>query len=220
MATVGMKYALVCGAREMRGKVLEVLLDLGAMELHRLSPITGGRAQRQALIRLYEKVRHCSELELPQQPPESVPDDLVGLASRLLEETDILSRERDRLLASSERQQVWGDISPRQLHDLAEQGVYIQGWRTDDLESLDWTETGGRPAVAGAARQKEERGSVLYPQPGPAAGPGLGEQPASPGPGQGTAGYADQAAAGSESKRCRAACAGLRWRVLTSSGAR
>ena len=71
MATVGMKYALICGAREMRGRVLEVLLDLGAMELHRLSPITGGRAQRQALISLYEKVRDCSELEVPQLPPDS-----------------------------------------------------------------------------------------------------------------------------------------------------
>ena len=157
MATVGMKYALVCGAREMRGKVLEVLLDLGAMELHRLSPITGGRAQRQALIRLYEKVRHCSELELPQQPPEIVPDDLVGLASRLLEETDILSRERNRLLASSERQQVWGDISPRQLHDLAEQGVCIQGWRTDDLESLDGLKQAGGLLWQGQrARKKNE----------------------------------------------------------------
>lgn len=36
MATVGMKYALVCGAREMRGKVLEVLLDLGTLELSTL----------------------------------------------------------------------------------------------------------------------------------------------------------------------------------------
>ncbi len=143
MATVGMKYALVCGAREMRDKVLQTLLDLGAMELHRLSPITGGRAQRQALITLYEKVRNCRQLEVPQLPPENIPEDLVGLASRLLEETDILSRERDQLLASAERQQLWGDISPRQLHDLAQQGICIQGWRTDDLESLDWLRRAG-----------------------------------------------------------------------------
>lgn len=136
MATVGMKYALVCGAREKRSQVLEVLLDLGALELHRLSAVTGGRAQRQALIRLYEKVRDCSKLELPQMVPETVPDDLVGLASRLLEDTDALSREQNELLASAERQQTWGAISPRQLHELAEQGVYIQCWRTDDPESL------------------------------------------------------------------------------------
>lgn len=156
MATVGMKYALVCGAREMRGKVLEVLLDLGALELHRLSAVTGGRAQRQALIRMYEKVREYSELELPQVPPESVPDDLVGLASRLLEETDTLSREQNALLASAERQQVWGAISPEQLHDLAEQSVYIQCWRTDDTESLDWLRQEGSLLWQGERKRKKD----------------------------------------------------------------
>jgi V/A-type H+-transporting ATPase subunit I len=133
-----MKYALVCGSREMRGKVLEVLLDLGALELHRLSAVTGGRAQRQALIRLYEKVRDYSTLELPQVPPKSVPNDLVGLASRLLEEIDSLTRQQNELLGSAERQQVWGAIAPRQLAELAQEHVYIQCWRTDDLESLAW----------------------------------------------------------------------------------
>ena len=95
MATVGMKYALVCGAREQRGKVLEVLLDLGALELHRLSAVTGGRAQRQALIRLYEKVRDCAGLEVPQLPPATEPEDLVGLATRLLKEIDALSHEKN-----------------------------------------------------------------------------------------------------------------------------
>lgn len=156
MATVGMKFALVCGAREMRGKVLEVLLDLGALELHRLSPVTGGRAQRQALIRLYEKVRECSELDLPQVPPENVPDDLVGLAVRLLEETDTLSREQNELHASAERQQVWGSISPRQLTELAEEGVYIQCWRTDDLESLDWLRQEGGLLWQGQRKRKKD----------------------------------------------------------------
>ena len=156
MATVGMKFALVCGAREMRGKVLEVLLDLGALELHRLSPVTGGRAQRQALIRLYEKVRECSELDLPQVPPENVPDDLVGLAVRLLEETDTLSREQNELHASAERQQVWGSISPRQLTELAEEGVYIQCWRTDDLDSLDWLRQEGGLLWQGQRKRKKD----------------------------------------------------------------
>jgi len=157
MATVGMKYALVCGTRETLGRVLEVLLDLGAMELHRLSPITGGRAQRQALIRLHETVRDYGELELPQLPPDPVPDDLVALASRLLEETDSLSRERDQLLARAERQQVWGDISPRQLHELADQGIYIQGWRTDDLENLHALQQAGVLLWQGErARKKSE----------------------------------------------------------------
>ena len=98
MATVGMKYALVCGAREKQNEVLEALLDLGALELHRLSAVTGGRAQRQALIRLHEKVRDCSKLELPQVPPENEPDDLVGLATRLLDEVDGLSRKHNELL--------------------------------------------------------------------------------------------------------------------------
>jgi V/A-type H+-transporting ATPase subunit I len=152
-----MKYALVCGARAMRGKVLEALLDLGALELHRLSAVSGGRAQRQALIRLYEKVRDCSKLDLIRVAPKSVPDDLVGLASRLLEETDTLSREQNELLGSAERQQVWGAISPRQLADLAQENIYIQCWRTDDVESLDWLrQEGGLLWHGQRARKKDE----------------------------------------------------------------
>ena len=157
MATAGMKYALVCGAREQRGKVLEVLLDLGALELHRLSAVTGGRAQRQALIRLYDKVRDCGELDFPQVPPETVPDDLVGFAGRLLEETDTLSREKNELLASAERQHVWGDISPRQLAELAHEGFYVQCWRTDDVESVDLLDQQGSLLWRGPrARNKGE----------------------------------------------------------------
>ncbi|MCP5128801.1 MAG: hypothetical protein H6985_04360 [Pseudomonadales bacterium] len=156
MATVGMKYALVCGAREKQNEVLEALLDLGALELHRLSAVTGGRAQRQALIRLHEKVRDCSKLELPQVPPENEPDDLVGLATRLLDEVDSLSRKHNELLAGAERQQIWGAISPRQLHDLAEQGIYIQCWRTDDTESLDWLRQEGGLLWQGERKRKKD----------------------------------------------------------------
>lgn len=155
MATVGMKYALVCGAREQRGKVLEVLLDLGALELHRLSAVTGGRAQRQALIRLYEKVRDCAGLEVPQLPPATEPEDLVGLATRLLEEIDALSHEKNELLAIAERQEVWGDISPGQLAGLAHEGVYIQCWRTDDPERLDWLAQEGGLLWRGERRRKK-----------------------------------------------------------------
>ncbi|MCP5167872.1 MAG: hypothetical protein H6991_12810 [Pseudomonadales bacterium] len=155
MATVGMKYALVCGAREQRGKVLEVLLDLGALELHRLSAVTGGRAQRQALIRLYEKVRDCAGLEVPQLPPATEPEDLVGLATRLLKEIDALSHEKNELLAIAERQEVWGDISPGQLAGLAHEGVYIQCWRTDDPERLDWLAQEGGLLWRGERRRKK-----------------------------------------------------------------
>jgi V/A-type H+-transporting ATPase subunit I len=155
-----MKHALVCGARARRREVLETLLDLGALELHRLSPVSGGRAQRQALIRLYDKIRDCSTLEVPQVPPESVPDDLVALASRLLEETDTLSRKQNELLDSAERQRVWGAISPRQLSDLAEEGIYIQGWHTDDLESLDWLREEGDLLWEGQRQRK--KGEVVF----------------------------------------------------------
>ena len=143
MATVGMKYALVCGARDMRGTALEVLLDLGALELHRLSAVTGGRAQRQALIRLYEQVRDCGALDVPLQCPEAVPDDLVALAEQLLADTDGLFRELNELLAIDERQQVWGEISPGHLTDLAEEGIHVQCWRTDDPQSLAWLDSEG-----------------------------------------------------------------------------
>ena len=156
MATVGMKYALVCGAREMRGKVLKELLDLGALELHRLSAITGGRAQRQVLVRLYETVRDYSKLELPQVPPETEPEDLVALATRLLEETDTLSREQNAHLASAERQQVWGSVSPAQLHALADEGVYIQCWRTDDPASLEWLSEEGVVLWRGPRKRRKE----------------------------------------------------------------
>lgn len=160
MATVGMKYTLVCGAREQRGKVLEVLLDLGVLELHRLSAVTGGRAQRQALISLYNKVRDCGKLEVPQMPPETAPEDLVGLASRLLEETDTLTREQNELLAIAERQEIWGDISPGQLAGLAHEGVYIQCWRTDDPERLDWLGQEGGLLWRGQRRRK--KGELLF----------------------------------------------------------
>ena len=143
MATVGMKYALVCGARDMRGTALEVLLDLGALELHRLSAVTGGRAQRQALIRLYEQVRDCGALDVPLQCPEAVPDDLVALAEQLLADTDSLFRELNELLAIDERQQVWGEISPGHLTDLAQEGIHVQCWRTDDPQSLAWLDSEG-----------------------------------------------------------------------------
>lgn len=156
MATVGMKYALVCGAREKRGKVLEELLDLGALELHRLSAVTGGRAQRQALIRLYEKVRDYRKLELPQVPPEHPPEDLVGLASRLLEEDETLTREQNALLANAERQEVWGNVSPAQLNALADEGVYIQCWRTDDPQALDWLVEEGDVLWRGPRKRKKD----------------------------------------------------------------
>lgn len=160
MATVGMKYALVCGARDKRGRALEVLLDLGALELHRLSAVTGGRAQRQALIRLYEKVRECGALDVPLLHPESVPEDLVELASQLLENTDTLLREQNELLATAERQRVWGEISPGHLTDLAQEGIYIQCWRTDDPESLDWLRREG--TVLWQGERAAKKGDLLF----------------------------------------------------------
>jgi V/A-type H+-transporting ATPase subunit I len=155
MATVKMKYALVCGAREMRGKALEVLLDFGALELQRLSPVTGMRAQRQALIKLYQQVRDYQNLALPQVPPSSEPQDLVGLATRLLEETEALERTQNELLAATERQQLWGKASPLQLTELAGEGVYVQCWRTDDMENLDLLKQQGGLLWQGKRERKQ-----------------------------------------------------------------
>lgn len=156
MATVEMKYALVCGAREMRGRALEVLLDFGALELHRLSPVTGMRSQRQALIRLYQQVRDYQKLALPQVPPSSDPQDLVGLATRLLEETEVLARKQNELLAAVERQQLWGKASPQQLTELAGEGVYVQCWRTDDMENLDLLKQEGGLLWQGERERKKD----------------------------------------------------------------
>jgi V/A-type H+-transporting ATPase subunit I len=157
-----MKHALVCGARSQRRTVLETLLDLGALELHRLTAISGGRAQRQQLIRLYEKIRDCRELEVPPVSPELVPDDLVSLASRLLEETDTLSREKDELLGSAERQRVWGAVSPHQLAGLADEGIYIQCWHTDDRESLECLAQRGDILWQGKRRRRGKQDQVVF----------------------------------------------------------
>jgi V/A-type H+-transporting ATPase subunit I len=132
-----MKSMLVCGARDMRGRTLELLLDLAAVELHRRAPVVGGRAARESLLRLFSRVHDYLAQDVPIIALEEIPDDLVALTGRLLEERDSLDRRRRQLGDGILRQRVWGHCSPRLLSELAEGGVYIQVWETDDTTNLD-----------------------------------------------------------------------------------
>jgi V/A-type H+-transporting ATPase subunit I len=149
-----MKVVLVCGTRDLRGRTLERLIDLGAVELHHQGTDAAGRSRRQALLRLHGRVAECARREEPAAAPETEPDDLVGFAERLCEAVEREEKTCRELTEHLERQRLWGDCDPAQVLALAERGVFVQCWQTRESGRLQELENAGQLLWRGPQRAK------------------------------------------------------------------
>ncbi len=154
-----MKHVAVFGAADLQHAALDLLQDLGVMEIHRLRAPERTTMSRRALLRLLERVRQVADSGYSPVEPESVPDDLIALARRLVDELESLQQEKLRLETILDRQRVWGDASPDQLASLSEHDVHVQCWLTRDHELLtDLAASETRLFVL----ERRPRGEVLF----------------------------------------------------------
>ena len=132
MAIVRMKNVQVLGAADLHRNALDLLQELGVMEIQRAGGSQKHHAARRALLLLLEKVEKVGQLGYPAQQPGTSSDDLIGLSRRLLEELEALEQERAQIETALDRQRIWGDTSPEQLAALSENDVHVQCWTSRD----------------------------------------------------------------------------------------